>query len=90
MKFRLEQVVWQDAFGVSAAWESIDGIVSDALMIDSVGWVIDENKHQLVLCPHVSSANHAHSSQQGCGDMTIPKRSIIKRTVIKGHGVKRG
>jgi hypothetical protein len=76
--YKLVFVKWQDSYGVSPVWQEIRAVQVDAHYCYSVGWVVAESSDCLVIVPHVSPANeHIAAPEQGTGDMSIPKRSIV-------------
>jgi hypothetical protein len=74
---RLVLVEWLDSFGCSATWEQLDGCSPHLLTCRSVGWLIHDGDDCKVIVPHVSQPNEG-CGQQGCGDMTIPTRAIVR------------
>lgn len=84
MNFRqLTYIKWQDSVGCGSHWAETDG--SEALdhFCHSVGWVVAESDRSLVIVPHISPESEALGvSNQGCGDMTIPKPAIVQRVVM--------
>ena len=76
---RLIYVEWLDSFGCSSNWSEINNDANiEPNICKSVGWVYFESKKCIVIIPHLSDENHAHSKPHGCGDMTIPKAAIVK------------
>lgn len=77
-------VEWEDSFGCSPSWESLEGVAPTPLVCRSVGWLIYDSDGCKVIVPHLTQA-HASAKPQGCGDMTIPTRAIlsIHRLAIK-------
>jgi hypothetical protein len=68
-----------DSYGCSAAWEPIaDAATSEPLKCQSVGWLIKDDPDFKVVVPHLSGADHPNIHQQGCGDMAIPTRAIVR------------
>ena len=80
---KLVYIEWIDAHGVSANWEWLKDLRNHAASschAKSVGFVIAENKDNIVLLPHLIEETTS-TRGQGCGDMTIPK-GCIKRMVV--------
>lgn len=78
---RLVLVDWFDSFGVGPDWSEWDEAREvQPLVCQSVGWVLRDNNDVLVIASHRSDKDHKHSSQQWCGDMTIPKVAVVKVT----------
>ena len=81
--YRLAYVEWQDSYGVSAIWQETKNAKPIQHKCFSVGWIIAENEDVIVLVPHLSPANNKiDAEEQGCGDMTIPKCSIVKINLL--------
>ena len=74
---KLVLIEWQDSFGCSTDWQPLDGVRAAPLICKSVGWLAYDGDDCKVIVPHVSTA-HNHAAQQGCGDMTIPTKAILK------------
>jgi hypothetical protein len=74
---RLVLIEWEDSFGCSASWENIDGPAPSPLRCRSVGWLIHDTDSCKVVVPHVTEP-HDSAVRQGCGDMTIPARAILR------------
>ncbi len=75
---RLVLIEWLDSYGCSANWQNIREITAIPLTCKSVGWLLHDAEDCKVVVPHLSSEDHPNTSQQGCGDMTIPSRAILK------------
>lgn len=71
-------VEWLDSFGCSPTWEQLDGCSPRPLTCKSVGWLLHDDADCVVLVPHVATPPGA-TGPQGCGDMTIPARCIVRR-----------
>jgi len=77
---KLEMIEWIDSFGCSPEWQSIEHVkLNEPLTCVSVGKIIAEKDDYVVICPHFTKP-HDDLEEQGCGDMTIPKIVIVKRT----------
>lgn len=78
-KQRLVYIKWVDSFGCSSTWEEIqEEYDPKPLICRSVGWLIHDGDDCKIIVPHLTSKEHDHAIQQGCGDMTIPTRAILK------------
>lgn len=75
---RLVLVEWLDSYGCSSEWQRLEGQAPQALHCRSVGWLYHDGEECKVIIPHLSDSSHAHTDQQGCGDMTIPSPSILR------------
>ncbi len=75
---KLVMVEWLDSASVGGIWNDINEITdqSCSLTCKSVGWLLVNNKDIIVIVAHLTG-------KQGSGDMTIPKRAIVKFTVLK-------
>lgn len=78
---RLVLVEWEDSYGCSASWVSVEGNPPSTLLCRSVGWLIHDRDDCKVIVPHLTIPNTA-VQQQGCGDMTIPAKAIIRVTPL--------
>jgi hypothetical protein len=76
---RLVLVEWIDSFGCSPNW----GVIEDdpkpptIPVCQSVGWLAYDGDDCKVVVPHIADATD-YSKRQGCGEMTIPSRTIIR------------
>ena len=76
---RLVLIEWEDTFGCSSHWEKIEEPVKGhVLMCRSVGWLLHDGPECKVVVPHMTDPTHETASYQGCGDMTIPTRAVIR------------
>ena len=75
---RLVLVEWVDSYGCSASWQDTDGVTPSPLVCRSVGWLLHDADDCKVVVPHLSNRFHPGINQQGCGDMTIPVRAIVR------------
>jgi len=73
-------VEWVDSYGCTAHWGGFDNIPPMAHSCYTVGWLARESDDALLIVPHISPKlkGYDDSEEQACGDMTIPKCSIIK------------
>jgi hypothetical protein len=73
----LEAIKWRDhTGGDSANWKGFEKLARESRLqeIESVGWVVYEDKNVLTIVPHVCWIDNT-----GCGEMTILKSAIVKR-----------
>jgi len=75
---RLVFVEWLDSFGCSSDWKDLSDFQAKPLTCFSVGWLVYDGEECKVVVPHISDQNNEHVSQQGCGDMTIPTKAILR------------
>lgn len=74
---RLVYVEWVDSYGCSSAWEQLSGCSPKVMTCKSVGWLLHKDAATTVIVPHVSEGLE-NAPQQGCGDMTIPTRAVVR------------
>ena len=81
---KLVLVEWLDSHQ-SRGWQDVERIeeAAEPLYCRSVGWLAAENKDCKVLVPHISGERNGTVLLQGCGDMTIPTKAIIKMRVLR-------
>ena len=82
---KLVYIEWRDAHGVSANWEWLKDLKATSpvtCLVRSVGFVIGEDRHNIVLLPHLIEETK-HTRGQGCGDMTIPKGCIVRMRILR-------
>lgn len=82
--YDLIYVEWVDSYGCGSQW----GVIPDKDPVShycySVGWAVKESVDALVLVPHISPRNEdIEAEESGCGDMTIPIVSIVRRLILK-------
>jgi len=75
---RLVFIEWLDSFGCSSQWEDIAVPAPAPLFCRSVGWLLHDTDQCKVVVPHLTFPTQEHMKQQGCGDMTIPTRAILR------------
>jgi hypothetical protein len=75
---RLVLVDWLDSYGCSPQWREVEKCNTEALRCSSVGWLVRDGANSKVIVPHISDPNHPDAPHQGCGDMTIPTKAIIR------------
>jgi hypothetical protein len=78
-KINLERIVWNDHCSYSnPSWKDGQDLVDlTPTEIDSVGWVIAEDKDRLVMAAHMSGSGMA------TGEMCIIKKCIKSRKKLK-------
>lgn len=75
-------IEWVDSFGCSASWQTINVESVSPLVCRSVGWLVYESGDCKVIVPHVTDKDSS-IAQQGCGDMTIPTKAILRVVRLK-------
>lgn len=79
---KLLLVEWEDSARPLSEWRYIDDAPSmEIIRCLSVGWVISENKQLLMLAPNIGNVDS--ESEQACGFMRIPKKSITSIKVLE-------
>ncbi len=82
---RLVLVEWEDSHG-DGVWHTLTGAVEDrALLCRSVGWLLLDGEHAVVVAPHMNEAEEG-VPLQGCGIMTIPRRAVLRVVELTQHG----
>ena len=74
---RLVFVEWVDSYGCSASWGELADSSPQLLTCKSVGWLLHDGADCKVVVPHVGGSIPG-AQPQGCGDMTIPTRAIVR------------
>jgi len=80
---QLVLVEWVDSHS-GRGWRDLDELddVAKPLFCRSVGWLMAETEQCKVIVPHISGEENLDIMIQGCGDMAIPTKSIIKVTPL--------
>lgn len=83
-KQKLVLVEWLDSHA-GKGWQTVEQLecASEPLYCRSVGWLFSESKDCKVIVPHVAGDRGNGLTLQGCGELSIPKRAILKTTVLK-------
>lgn len=81
---RLVLVEWVDSHS-GKGWQPMDEIKKNSKLLycRSVGWVANEDQNCISLTPHLSGEKNDSVVVYCCGDITIPKKSIVKIKVIR-------
>ena len=78
-QMRLVLVEWLDSGGCSPSWSALDGgVLPCPLVCLSAGWLLYDGDDCKVVVPHYIAGDGQTVKQQGCGDMTIPTRAIVR------------
>lgn len=72
---RLVYVEWEDSYGCSSRWQPLAGLQPEPMICRSVGWLAYRDKRHVVVIPHLTKQE---PNTDGCGDMTIPVKTIVK------------
>jgi hypothetical protein len=77
-------IEWLDSHS-GKGWQDIDQLEETAIPLycRSVGWIIKETEDCKVIVPHLSGEENGDIIIQGCGDLVIPTKSIVKITTLK-------
>ncbi|KKN79665.1 hypothetical protein LCGC14_0338690 [marine sediment metagenome] len=81
---KLVLIEWIDSHS-GRGWRTTEEIerCAEPLYCRSVGWLIKETKQVKVIVPHIAGEKNGDIILQGCGDLTIPTKAIIKITTLK-------
>ena len=75
---RLVLIEWVDAFGCSPSWQDLDeDYDAKPIICRSVGWLFRDGPVCTVIVPHIADVPD-DEPKQGCGDMAIPTRAILR------------
>lgn len=77
-------IEWLDSHSGNG-WQNIEELEGKAepLYCRSVGWLIKETEHCKVIVPHISGEENGNIILQGCGDIIIPTKAIVKEKLLK-------
>lgn len=80
----IEFISWFDSYGVSPSWVNVDSCKTEPVICYSSGFILKEDEFYIVICGHWAPKNEIIENEEvACGEMAIPKCSIIKREVLK-------
>jgi hypothetical protein len=81
---KLVLVEWLDAHA-GRGWQNSERLeeAAEPLYCRSVGWLFSDNKKCKVIVPHIAGEQNKKIIIQGCGDLTIPTKSVVKMTVLR-------
>lgn len=79
----VEYIKWIDSFGVSSSWGTLEPENCKPIYCESVGFVVFEDAVLITVAPHRTLPHPSQLENHYCGDMTIPKCSIVERQVIQ-------
>lgn len=84
MDKELVLIEWVDSHSGNG-WQTLDTLEEKAepLYCRSVGWLIAETKGCKVIVPHIGGEENGNIMLQGCGDMAIPTKAIVKVSLLK-------
>lgn len=83
MNMDLYYVEWLDSRGVGTSWRHLEDMESETCVLRSVGWLMKNTKDLIHIVPHFGD-----DPAQGCGDMVIPKRCVLKKIKINLPEIK--
>lgn len=75
-KRKLVLVEWLDSRR-GEGWVRLDEIDGSVTRCRSVGWIIAKDSESVTLAGHVGE-----NPEQCCGDLTIPKRAVVRMTAL--------
>ncbi len=81
---QLVLVEWLDSHS-GRGWQDFEGFkrVAEPLYCQSVGWLVEETKECKVIVPHIAGERNGDIMLQGCGDLTIPAKAILRIRPLK-------
>ena len=81
---RLVLVEWLDSHA-GRGWQDMDRINAQTvpLYCRSVGWLVAESKDCKTIVPHIAGEKDGDRMMQGCGDLVIPTKAIVKTTNLQ-------
>lgn len=82
--YPLMMVEWLDAHA-GRGWLTADQIANadEPLYCRSVGWLVAKTADCMVLVPHISGQKSGEPFMTGCGDLTIPRKAIVRSFKLK-------
>jgi len=82
-------IEWIDSLGCSPAWTDLgEDFERTPLLCRSVGWLFRDEEDYKIIIPHLVPSSPA-STQQGCGDMTIPSCCIRKMHTLSEDDIEK-
>lgn len=84
---RLVLIEWVDSHVAVGGWKLLDDFDRNAKapFCRSVGWVVRDDDEIIVVVPHFIE-EQGDVARQGCGDMTIPKCSVVRVIDLEAPG----
>lgn len=80
---KIVKIEWIDSYGAGSSWQELDDIKDIQHTCISIGYLALDGDKVKVIVPHISPENkEIDSALQGCGDMAIPVKSILKITEL--------
>lgn len=85
---KLVLIEWVDSHS-GKGWQPLRDIAAngESVRCRSVGWLVSESGGCKVIVPHISGGEKQGIVPYGCGDLSIPDRSIIKVRVLASHAI---
>lgn len=82
-RLKLVLVEWLDSHA-GRGWQTMEriAVAAEPLYCHSVGWLLSDTKECKVLVPHFGGERDGDEMMQGCGDLVIPTKAIVKMTVL--------
>ena len=84
MKKEIVLIEWVDSHS-GRGWQTLGELekVATPLYCRSVGWLVKETEQCKVIVPHIAGEENGDIMLQGCGDLTIPTKAIVKVKLLK-------
>jgi len=77
VKRKIVKIEWEDACSHNEDWWPEDKISNEGITTESIGFIVKENK------THITIANSFNDVELYNGILTIPKKYIKKKRIIK-------
>jgi hypothetical protein len=74
-------VEWQDSIGDTGRWTDLDQLRKSPppTVARSVGWMVSKDRSRVVIVPHLMICELSDKKvNDGCGEISIPIRSILR------------
>lgn len=79
----IEYIKWKDSYGCSSSWGEIGDHLPKPAVCESAGFLLKEDSDYIVIAGHYhGSDDDIGSIASACGEMAIPKCSIIERKIL--------
>jgi hypothetical protein len=74
----VEEIIWEDHYSTDDWRKHDDEDVAGVVYVTSIGYRLKENRQRVVLVQNINTENN-----QVSGTITILKRTIKKRTIVR-------
>lgn len=84
MTHPLVMVDWVDSLGCGSSWSAVKDVSLDRWLCRSVGWLVGETEHTILVVPHMHDGDEDRSVvESGMGDMLIPRCAVVRLTHLE-------